>query len=179
MIGRADQRDWLADTGVSGDARLVWLVLALHANGLGCAWPSIERLAAEAGKSRSTIDRALRELRESGDLVIEPGLGRGNGSRYHLKIRQSDVLSDGKHVSQTIKHVRNGDKARLTDVQKETRRIQEGARAETFLPGTGRLREHVNGAEVEPADREHVPELIATARSAARESRSRAKGKNR
>ena len=66
----------------------LWLYLSRRANKDNQCWPGINRIAAELHLSRSTIQRAIRDLEQAGWLVIEPRM-RGNGSKtshlYTLK----------------------------------------------------------------------------------------------
>src|SRR5262245_65361481 len=75
-----------------GFERLVLISLAHHADkdGANC-YPSLARIAAEAGVGRSTVWRAIESLERAGDLVVRRRIGRGNASFYVLRMRHSDA----------------------------------------------------------------------------------------
>jgi hypothetical protein len=59
------------------------------------AWPAWETLMAESGKSKATVDRALRKLERIGALEIEHGryddvTKRRAGNRYHVPLNFLD-----------------------------------------------------------------------------------------
>jgi len=60
-------------------ARTVYMYLKDRANPAGQCWPSINTIAADLALSRSTVKRALAELRREGLLVVE-SRWRENGS---------------------------------------------------------------------------------------------------
>lgn len=57
----------------------VYLYLKSRANAEGICWPSVRTIARDLHLSRATVQRALRELRQSGWLAAEPRW-RENGS---------------------------------------------------------------------------------------------------
>jgi DNA-binding transcriptional ArsR family regulator len=71
-------------------------VLTCHADADGHCWPSIDLLVEETRMSRSTVMRALRELREAG-LVVSERTGRGNA--YYLTDPTAEVPPDTEQVS--------------------------------------------------------------------------------
>ena len=52
-------------------AKVVYLAIASRADGTGVAWPSRKTIAADAGVSLPSVERALPELREAGLLSWE------------------------------------------------------------------------------------------------------------
>lgn len=69
-------------------------VLVAHANRQGCAWPSTETIAKEAGVARGNVTRAIARLIEAGLLErVKAGGGRGVVSVY----RVVDVADEGKN----------------------------------------------------------------------------------
>lgn len=71
---------------ISSTAKAVYLVLAVHADRDGFAFPSVTRIAVAVGKARSTVHAALTELQEAGVLRVEPRWveGRQTSNGYHL-----------------------------------------------------------------------------------------------
>ena len=61
--------------------------LSLHMSmeGESC-WPSIDRLAAETGLGKRTVQRAVAALAETGWLKVRRGGGRGRSNRYELAL---------------------------------------------------------------------------------------------
>jgi len=57
----------------TGAARAVLLVLAIRADSAGVSWPSLDRLARDAGLTRRAIIRILPRLAEAGELSIAHG----------------------------------------------------------------------------------------------------------
>jgi len=62
--------------------RMVFLVVARHADKKGVCWPSISRIAAESGLSVNGVVRPIQHLRDIGLLSWVPRPGRSN--LYHL-----------------------------------------------------------------------------------------------
>jgi len=54
-----------------GADRAIMLALAFRANEGGLAWPSLKRLAADAGLSRRTVARRLPHIHNTGELFIQ------------------------------------------------------------------------------------------------------------
>ena len=69
----------------TGNTRIVLLKIADNCDASGTnAWPSIEQLARYCRCSESTVKRAIRELKELGELevVVNGGGGKRAGTRY-------------------------------------------------------------------------------------------------
>lgn len=87
---REDAAAWVAAGSLSPAARVVIRVIADHVNADGGdAWPSQDRIAAQAGYSDRTVRRAIAELSGIGAVVIlrvNRGLiGRGGiTNRYRI-----------------------------------------------------------------------------------------------
>lgn len=88
---------------VRSSRRLTWrgkllgLVLSLRADfGELTAWPSVERLAREAGVSESTARRGLQELRRMRYLHVEyrGPKGRNRTNLYTLRLPDDDWGGD-------------------------------------------------------------------------------------
>ena len=68
-------------------------------NSVGIAWPGRERIMRDAGiRGRKTFDRAMRQAREAGLLVVER-LGRRLSNRYHIgpALAGDGVISTPSH----------------------------------------------------------------------------------
>lgn len=80
----------ISDEELSGNAKLVYLAIALHTKGNTGegAHPSYRRIATVSGVSRATVGRALHELEERGYLTIErrrePGKRERASNAYRL-----------------------------------------------------------------------------------------------
>lgn len=81
-MNRSELRGWLNGSKAVGPARFVFVVLALHADPSGCAWPSVGTLADLTAMSESTVRRGLSELETAGDVVRE--LRPGRSTVYQL-----------------------------------------------------------------------------------------------
>lgn len=57
----------------------VYIYLKSRANKEGVCWPGVRTIAAELNLSRTTVQRALRDLKEGGWISAEPRY-RENGS---------------------------------------------------------------------------------------------------
>lgn len=87
---RDDLRGWLLDTDASMPARFVFVALTLHANPKsGLAYPSITHLATETGMGRRTVQRALGELEQRGDITASRRRGVLNAYRVVHNERQN------------------------------------------------------------------------------------------
>jgi hypothetical protein len=64
-------------TDLDATAKAVLLAVAYHANRHGRAWPSLATLSCETGLSRSTVQRAIKKLTESGHLQVIHRAGKG------------------------------------------------------------------------------------------------------
>lgn len=69
---------------LSGNAKLLMLAIADHADAEGEAWPGIARLASMVGVGPRSIKRLIKQCEESGDLRVERSVGRGNSSTYYI-----------------------------------------------------------------------------------------------
>jgi DNA-binding transcriptional MocR family regulator len=63
-----------------GSARQVLVAIAYRANQYGNCWPSINTIVDDSGLSRSTVWRALEELKEMGEIGVSPRYREGNSS---------------------------------------------------------------------------------------------------
>ena len=117
---------------LSARAAHVLLVIAVHADRFGVAWPSVARLAGLARRHRSNVLLALAELERAGALAVERRHGRA--SRYRLPIL--DVLSTTGSASATGAADATGS-ASATDQWRE-RYYTSGARATRTGKRTGK-----------------------------------------
>jgi len=62
-----------------------------HGDGRQTAWPSLGELAFKCNVTKRQVRRILRDLETAGELLIQPGGGRGHTSKYTL-------LKGDKHV---------------------------------------------------------------------------------
>jgi DnaD/phage-associated family protein len=70
----------------SGNALLVLLAIADHANDEGICWPSISTIAKKARISERQTKRIIQDLADSGEIeIVKRGDGRGHSTIYKLK----------------------------------------------------------------------------------------------
>lgn len=62
---------WAAEHPVDGPAKSVLLILAVHANAEARCWPSVTRIAEQAGVCERTARIALRRLEKAGAIETE------------------------------------------------------------------------------------------------------------
>ena len=68
-----------------GTHLLMLLTIADHANDQGEAWPSIKRLAHRCRVGERQAQYIIRDLEESGELVVDHAVGRNHTSLYTIK----------------------------------------------------------------------------------------------
>lgn len=73
-----------------GSALLVLLAIADFADDDGYCYPSVERLAHKSRMSVRNVRYILRQLEESGELVIERGGGRRRPNRYRVMVQPAE-----------------------------------------------------------------------------------------
>ena len=78
-------RDLWRDKTLSLSAKAVYVDLLSYSNKIGECFPSRKRIAADLGISRSTIERALKELAISGWIKITSGKRKGTVNHYLLR----------------------------------------------------------------------------------------------
>lgn len=78
--------------GINDRAIIVYRYLNDRANREGICWPGINRIATDLHRSRSTVKRAIRDLKSLGLVQTEQRL-RPNGAKSSLEYR----LSRPKH----------------------------------------------------------------------------------
>jgi hypothetical protein len=69
-----------------GNARLLLLCLCHHASDAGECNPGVALLATESGMSERTVQRLLSELKDSGEVAIQPGGGRRNTHHFTVLV---------------------------------------------------------------------------------------------
>ena len=100
--------DVFAYSQASPRARHVLLAIAHHVRPRSNAFPSIERIMAITGLGRSTVKRAIKELQDLGELLVEPGGspngGRRRSSRYVITLaeRQPRLFDDGEQSAPAV-----------------------------------------------------------------------------
>jgi DNA-binding transcriptional ArsR family regulator len=115
----------LRESGLSKAAKAVGAFLSFRMNQDGTIegnqFPAIERVAKDAGYSRSAAVYALRELRRAGLVDVESGKGRHVVNRYtltipdHLEVRIEYVLSGGKTVPAEVENGQSTTRKRSKD----------------------------------------------------------------
>lgn len=73
----------------AGNARLVLLVLADRANEIGECWPSVSDIVSRTKASERTVQAALRELEELGEIEVNYNRGRRGSNMYRITIKPS------------------------------------------------------------------------------------------
>lgn len=73
----------LKHSATRGPERAILLALAARANREGIAWPSLSRIAQDAGIDRRTVSRHLANIAASGELEVIPGKGTAP-NKYRL-----------------------------------------------------------------------------------------------
>lgn len=90
---------WAFDQkGVTSTEKLVLLALADHADDAGRCWPSVARMEEMTALSERSIRKAIQTLEEKGALSTDRGVGRGNSSKYILKLDSSVDASTPQKV---------------------------------------------------------------------------------
>ena len=117
-----------ADRELSPTAFLVAFEIGQHFNARygGAAWPSSLTIANNIGIDKATVIRVVRQLRERGHLIVEPGRpggppGRGHSNRYRMP--KSEIKGASVHPSEPRKGAlvsRKGAPAHLNYLQPST-----------------------------------------------------------
>lgn len=85
---------WAWDQTVSGNAKLVLLALADHANDEGDCWPGIDAIALKTGFSRSTVKRLIKLLSDDDYIIVQPYFdpetGRQTSNLYSLNFSRRE-----------------------------------------------------------------------------------------
>jgi DNA-binding MarR family transcriptional regulator len=103
----------LRGAGITATEYRVAVELCEYAGaGKSIVWPSIATLAADCEVDRSTVIRALNQLKAKGLIacVGDRSGGRGRATRWRLlnkKGRANDTLSDGERVAPETERVAN------------------------------------------------------------------------
>ena len=82
------------DQNLTHRAKTVYLYLSDRADVLRKCWPSIGTIARELALSRSTVQRAIQDLREQGYLETQQRW-RENGGKSSLLFRLQNHTKDG------------------------------------------------------------------------------------
>lgn len=89
---------------LSPTAKIVWLVIASHADVTGVAWPSWRTIQTEAGVSRATVNRALGELKAAGLITWKQSVsesGEPCGSNRYRPVWGESQSETGESLSET------------------------------------------------------------------------------
>lgn len=78
------QHNVLKYAPVEGSARLLLLIIALHANDEGLCWPSTGLLASETRLTRRRVQQLLREFEDAGYIRLVVGDKRGKISQIYI-----------------------------------------------------------------------------------------------
>lgn len=97
MSSRLDWRVAVRDSDLSPTAKHVALTLDTYMNSRGLAWPTRATLAEGVGLSVKTVERALRELSQSGFIVVHRG--RGRTPNLYRACSDMDVSTNGSVVA--------------------------------------------------------------------------------
>ena len=73
-----------------GTTKLLLLALADFANDSGICWPSAATLSEYIGETERHTRALLKKLVEDGDLIVAPGGGRGNTTKYGVAVGMSE-----------------------------------------------------------------------------------------
>lgn len=73
-----------------GTTKLLLLALADFANDSGICWPSANTLSGRIGETERHTRALLKKLVEDGDLIVAPGGGRGNTTKYGIATGMSE-----------------------------------------------------------------------------------------
>ena len=73
-----------------GTTKLLLLALADFANDSGICWPSASTLSEYIGETERHTRALLKKLVEDGDLIIAPGGGRGNTTKYGVAVGMNE-----------------------------------------------------------------------------------------
>lgn len=92
-------RGSICESDLPADTRHVALVLSMHmSERADSAFPSYETLAADTGRSKSTVSKALKELKALGWLtIVTTQGGRGRVNHYQGTVPQQYRLPDANH----------------------------------------------------------------------------------
>jgi len=102
--------DWAIQQPLKAPAKPVLFNLANRANGSHECWPSLDRIAFETGLSKSSVKKALKQLRQEGYLTITPRKRDGGGSAsngYRLFLPESSQ-TPGRQMTGATSRPREG-----------------------------------------------------------------------
>jgi hypothetical protein len=113
--------------GLSGQAKLVYTLMASRLNEQGECWPSLPTLAEESGWSRPTVIKAIDELVGAG-LVERQRRGKTQANLYRVKSTTfTSPPGEVKHVDDTtdgeVKHVDLETRVKSTTFTSEVNRL--------------------------------------------------------
>lgn len=143
--------------------RVILNTLANHANGARVAWPMVATLAAECCCSERHVQRALRRFEADELIVTERAAGRGNASRYRIRIesqpdlfaapaapRKGDSKSPFGPEKVTQSHPLAPEKGDIRRTKKVTQSHPESTKKESTKKGTGLRPENAVAFSPEP-----------------------------
>ncbi|PWC90624.1 hypothetical protein AEJ54_20075 [Azospirillum sp. Sp 7] len=98
---------WLGHPAIDADGLAVLAALATYANARGECWPSQATLATALKRSRSTVNRILGHLAESG-VIARESRRSASGGRLSCLYRLRLVPGDGAIPAAGVEEVRTG-----------------------------------------------------------------------
>lgn len=78
----------LFDTRLTIAAKVVFAIIQSHTFGKDCAYPSLQKIAQEAGCAKNTVIKAIRKLEEIGYLIVDrkrEARKKNRANRYYPK----------------------------------------------------------------------------------------------
>jgi hypothetical protein len=124
-------RNAVRDSGLDQSARAVAWTLDTYMDSNGVAWPSRASLAAGAGCSVRTADRAIRRLEGLGFVSVRHSHGR-KANTYYANLPNGDTRATVKRSPTATYATSNGDtsdtRTRSTEQEDLRSRDQEPAR---------------------------------------------------
>jgi hypothetical protein len=85
---------WAYSTSKGGDL-LVLLAIADYAHDNGVAFPSIKALGRKARLSESQVHRAVRNLRDKGEISVKQNAGKNGTNLYRVNLGEGGVILTG------------------------------------------------------------------------------------
>jgi len=80
---------------IGATAKIVLVVIADRMGENNFAWPGVRLIAKDAGTTTDAVDRAIRQLEKSGDLIVER---RGHGKVNHYRLGNRKTVREMRTV---------------------------------------------------------------------------------
>jgi len=107
----------------TGSALLMLLAIADHANDDGVCWPSVKRLAARCRVQERQAKKLIKQLEESGELIVERGIGRKHTSLYTIKGAPECTINEAEKVYSSTKKVYSRTPKSAKKVSSSTKKV--------------------------------------------------------